>query len=50
MSMGKVAVIKAPAMMSPCARCGANAYQGCRLPGHEGEALSECPQYAPTQG
>jgi len=50
MSMGKVAVIKAPAMMSPCARCGANAYEGCRLPGHDGEALSECPQYAPSMG
>ena len=34
-------------MMSPCARCSANAYEGCKLPGHEGMSLSECAQYAP---
>ena len=48
MNVGYVAVRKAPAMMSPCARCGANAYEGCKLPGHEGMSLSECAQYAPT--
>ena len=50
MKVGYVAVRKASAVMGPCARCGANAYEGCKVPGHEGQSLSECAQYAPAMG
>ena len=49
MNLGQIAVRKAAAVMSLCGRCGANAYEGCKLPGHEGETLSECPQYTPMR-